>query len=78
MAAATVTSKGQITIPKKIRDSCKLHSGDRVEFFEDEEGQVFLLPATKDISALEGILPKPKNPVSIASMNSVIKNRGKP
>ena len=40
--ATTMTTKGQITIPKKIRDSVGLGPGSRVDFFVDEEGRIFL------------------------------------
>jgi AbrB family looped-hinge helix DNA binding protein len=32
MTLATLTSKGQVTIPKQVRDSLRLHTGDKVEF----------------------------------------------
>ena len=50
MTTATVTSKGQITIPKEIRESLNLHDGDKVNFFMDESGKVCIMPATQDIT----------------------------
>ena len=38
MATATITSKGQITIPKSVRMKLKLEAGHRVEFIETEAG----------------------------------------
>lgn len=76
MATATITSKGQITIPKSVRKKLKLEAGHRVEFIETEAG--FLVkPATRDIRALKGILPKPRRPVSIEDMNRSISRMGR-
>jgi antitoxin PrlF len=38
--AARLTSKGQITLPKEVRDYFQLNPGDEVEFFEDEAGAI--------------------------------------
>ena len=59
MATARVTSKGQITLPKIIRDHLGLKSGDRVEFLIGPDESVTVLPATRDIRELKGIVPKP-------------------
>jgi antitoxin PrlF len=40
--ATTMTTKGQVTIPKKIRDSVGLQPGSRVEFFVDEKGRIVI------------------------------------
>lgn len=69
---STITSKGQTTIPKAIRDRLNLKPGDRVDFVLEEDGRVLLVPATVPLSQLRGILPKPKKPVSIADMKAAI------
>ena len=38
MATATITTKGQITIPKSVRMKLKLEAGHRVEFIETDAG----------------------------------------
>jgi len=43
--ATTLTSKGQVTVPKKVRDLLGLKPGSAVEFHLTEEGQVVLRPA---------------------------------
>jgi len=43
MPITTMTSKGEVTIPKEIRDHLELHSGDRLEFTFEEGGQLVLL-----------------------------------
>lgn len=75
MSGAKLTSKGQITLPKSVRDRLRLSAGDRVEFVETETG--FLLrTATRDIRELKGILPRPQSPVSIEAMNAAIARMG--
>ena len=76
MATSTVTSKGQTTIPKEIRDRLNLHAGDRVEFVVDEDGRVVVLPATVDAAELAGMLKPPSRAVSVEEMNRVIRKRG--
>ena len=72
MSIATVTSKGQITIPCAIRNALGLHAGDRVEFVELHQGQFAIIAATMPVTALKGLIRKPKTPVSIDQMNQVI------
>jgi len=77
MPSATMTSKGQITIPVEVRTQLGIDTGDRVEFIRNEEtGRYEIIPATVPVQALKGIVPKPKKPVSIADMNEAIRKRG--
>ncbi len=76
MPAATLTSKGQTTIPKEIREHLHLHPGDQMEFIVDEDGRVILLPVTVDAADLKGILPAPKRVVTVEEMNQAIRKRG--
>lgn len=76
MATATVTGKGQITIPVEVREALRLDSGDRVEFVEVESGRFEIVPATRSVSALKGMFGKPKRTVSIDEMNAAIAKRG--
>ncbi len=59
MSIATVTTKGQITIPKEIRDYLKLETGSKVEFVIDESGNVKIVPLNVSIEALSGVLHRP-------------------
>lgn len=76
MVISTMTSKGQTTIPAKIRDFLSLHAGDKLEFIIWEDGKVMLIPAKSDISELEGFLPRPKKAVSLDGIKKAIKKRG--
>lgn len=76
MPTATVTSKGQVTIPKEIRDRLHLRSGDSVDFVVEDGGRVVLKQATLDVAALEGALARPgRTPVSVEEMHRVIHKR---
>jgi len=76
MAAATITGKGQITIPIEVRQALGIGAGDRVEFVEVEPGRFELVPATRSVTALKGMFGKPRRAVSIEEMNAVIARRG--
>ncbi len=73
---STITTKGQITIPKSIRKRLNLQTGDKVEFIVDQEGQIKLLPVTASIKKLKGILPKPKTTVRLEEMQNAINYEG--
>lgn len=73
MALSTLTSKGQLTVPKEIRDYLKIDSGDKIEFLIDEEGHVIMSPKTLKIDEIVGMI-KRKAGVSIEDMNSAITN----
>lgn len=75
MSIATLTSKGQTTIPQDIRQFFDLKPGDKIEFII-EDGYVFIAPLTSDVSELKGILPKPKKKITIEDMNRAIRKRG--
>lgn len=75
MSTATVTSKGQITIPADVRHRLGLEAGDRVEFVEVEDGFA-IKAANDDVRSLKGMLRKPTRPVSIEEMNAAIRDRG--
>ena len=76
MSTATLTSKGQITIPLAVRRKLGLDTGDRVEFVELAPGEFALKPATEDVRSLKGMIRRPVRPVSIGAMNATIKQRG--
>ncbi|VAX05985.1 hypothetical protein MNBD_GAMMA26-653 [hydrothermal vent metagenome] len=77
MTTATITTKGQITIPKPVRQRLGVNPGDRVEFIEMENGVFQLVAANRDITTLKGIIAKPQKAVSIDEMNSAIAEMGK-
>lgn len=76
MTTATLTSKGQITVPAAVREALGVDAGDRVEFVEIEPGRYEFIAATKSVTALKGMFGKPRRSVSIEEMSAVIARRG--
>ena len=76
MSTATLTSKGQITIPVKVRTALGLETGDRVEFVEMEDGTFSIIAASRTVQDLKGLIRKPAQAVSIADMNRAIAVQG--
>ncbi len=72
MPTSTLTSRGQTTIPKSIREALQLRPGDRVEFILEDD-QVVLRRAGADLTALDGMIDRSdRDPVSIEAMNDAI------
>jgi len=79
MPSATVTSKGQITIPRSIRQALKVGAGDRLDFVLEAEGRVVVRPAVGDVSDLKGLLHRAgRKPASIEEMNAAVTRQGRP
>lgn len=76
MPTATLTSKGQITIPVEVRKDLKVDTGDRVEFVQIAPGRYEFVAATSEVTALKGMFGPVKKSVSIESMNAAIAKRG--
>ena len=76
MTTATLTSKGQITIPAEVRHDLKVDAGDRVEFIQIAPGRYEFVAATQSITDLKGMFGRPAHPVSIDDMNKAIAKRG--
>lgn len=76
MSTATMTTKGQITIPAAVRAALGVEAGDRVEFVQVEPGRFELVPATNSVTALKGLVRKPASPVTVEDMNKAIAAQG--
>jgi antitoxin PrlF len=70
--SATVTNKGQITIPKEVREKLNLQTGDKLEFLVQEDGTAKVVPLTSSVTKLKGMVAKPKKPVSLEDMDKAI------
>lgn len=71
MTSATVTSKGQITIPADVRARLGLRPGSRLAFVPTARGYE-IHPETASIKDLKGAVPRPTRPVSIDEMSDAI------
>lgn len=72
MATATMTSKGQITVPAAVRAALGLNAGSRVEFVEVVRGRFEIIAATEPVQSLKGMIRRPAAPVSVEQMNDAI------
>ena len=72
MTTATLTSKGQITIPADVRRVLNVQTGDRVEFVQIEPGRFELVAATRSVRELKGLFGKAARTVSVDEMNRTI------
>jgi AbrB family looped-hinge helix DNA binding protein len=78
MAASTITSKGQITIPKAVRDALKLNAGDKIEFVVTDKREALIRPISKKVDDVFGILHRPdQKKVSVEEMNEGIRQKMK-
>ncbi|HEY0781252.1 MAG TPA: AbrB/MazE/SpoVT family DNA-binding domain-containing protein [Thermoanaerobaculia bacterium] len=78
MAVSTLTSKGQITIPKAVRERLGLKAGDRLEVLLDDRGKLVIYRSASPLARpLAGLLHHlaPKRPVSIAEMKKAVRQR---
>lgn len=69
---AKLSSKGQATIPKAVRERLRLEPGDRFKFFFHPDG-VIILPKIRT-ARLKGTVPKPAKPVSLEEIDSAIQS----
>jgi len=66
MQQATLTSKGQLTIPKSVRDFLALHAGDKIEFVLTKNNEVLLKPVTKKVDEVFGCLFRADRPALVS------------
>ncbi len=73
MPKATITSKGQLTLPKEVRSRLGVDSGDQVEFRIESDGSIAVLPAKGSARRLYGLLRASRGASSsIEDMNATI------
>lgn len=68
----TLTSKGQVTLPKALRDRLNLAAGDRIAFIVEADDSVRLVVKHASIKRLKGMLPRPRQPVSLEAMEQAV------
>ena len=76
MPTATLTTKGQITIPKEVREHLGVNTGDRLSFVVQDDGTVIVAPIMRHVRELGGLLHRPgRRSVSIEQMDEGIAGR---
>jgi AbrB family looped-hinge helix DNA binding protein len=78
MAAAKITTKGQVTIPKSVRDRLHLEAGDRLEFRFDDHGRLVVEPVVAEsLGRVFGLLDHliPDEPVTVDEMKRAVRER---
>jgi antitoxin PrlF len=76
MASAKLTSKGQITIPKEVREALGLHTGDRLAFRLRDDGVVSVEAEKVSLASLRGAVRPKVRGVTVAAMNEAIRKAG--
>jgi len=73
---AKLTSKGQVTIPKAIRDQLNLEPGVTLRFSVDPSGRIMVTPLTLGMEDLIGILPKPRKALTLEEIEEITGEAG--
>ena len=76
MTSVTLSSKGQMIIPKSIRDQLHLKAGDKIDIYLEGDNRVMVVPIKKSLRDLKGFLPKPDRAVSLKEMDENIAGAG--
>ncbi len=72
MSSATVTSKGQITIPVDVRSTLGLRPGSRLTFVATSSGVFEIHVQAASVQDLKGVVPRPLGPVTLEDMDEAI------
>ena len=72
MAEAVLTSKGQVTIPKDIREALRLENGDRLDFIR-EQGWIIMVPLKGSVLDLYGAVPRQGRQLNFKKLREQVK-----
>lgn len=79
MSQTTLTSKGQVTIPKAIRERLDLKTGDRIDFIVNEAGEAVIRRVSRSAKQIQGMLAhRAGRTISIERMDEAVRQRFKP
>jgi AbrB family looped-hinge helix DNA binding protein len=70
---STITSKGQVTVPKAVRDKLNLQAGDKLEFIIEDGDGVRVVPVTAPLAKLKGMVPAPAKAVTLDEMDAAVR-----
>ena len=76
MPTAKLTSKGQITIPREVREALGVHTGDRLAFRLNDDGTAVVEAEKVELKALRGAIRTKVKGVSLKAMNEAIRRAG--
>lgn len=69
---ATVTAKGQVTLPAEARRRLGIRPGSKLAFVVIDEERLEIIPMADSIDTLKGMLPKPETPLSLEDIQEAI------
>ena len=72
MAAATVTSKGQVTLPAETRRRLGIRAGTRLEFIVKGDDRLEVVRLGGSVRDLKGLLPRPGRALSLDEMEAAM------
>lgn len=76
MSQATLTTKGQVTIPKAVRDRLDLKAGDRVDFLVNEVGEAIMRRVCCSTTEIQGMLAhRVRSPLTVEQMDEAVRRR---
>lgn len=75
MTSSRITSKGQITVPKAVRETLGVEPGDRIAFRVQDDGSVVVEPETVDLRTLRGVLKPRRRGVSVEDMGAAVREQ---
>jgi antitoxin PrlF len=76
MPSSTITSKGQVTVPKRVRDFLTVRTGDRLDFIIEDNERVVIRPGTASVEDLKGALHrKGRRAITLEEMEEAIAER---
>jgi AbrB family looped-hinge helix DNA binding protein len=69
---ATVTAKGQVTLPVEVRRRLGIRPGIKLEFIVIDDERMEVISVSETVSSLKGMLPKPKKTLSLTDIDKAI------
>ncbi|NQU38991.1 MAG: AbrB/MazE/SpoVT family DNA-binding domain-containing protein [Lentisphaerae bacterium] len=69
---ASITSKGQVTVPVEARRRLGLHPGSRVDFVVNDQEHLEMIPIADSVQQLKGMVPKPAKTLSLEAMDDAL------
>jgi AbrB family looped-hinge helix DNA binding protein len=72
MPTATITTKGQVTLPREVRVQLGVSAGDRLDFIRLDDGNYAIVPAVRSVRSLRGVIPGRAEPVTLEEMDAAI------